>query len=85
MRNGRAIGLLLGTHLAAVNPKPQGLTLSDRSNIEKATVGARKEIRGAAGETKAETATRDTTITTAPFASDAKKIYTAEEKRVCSI
>ena len=30
MRNGRAIGLLLGTHLAAVNPKPQGLTLSDR-------------------------------------------------------
>jgi len=31
MRNGRAIGLLLGTHLAAVNPKPQGLTLSDRS------------------------------------------------------
>jgi len=31
MRNGRAIGLFLGTHLAAVNPKPQGLTLSDRS------------------------------------------------------
>jgi len=31
MRNGRAIGLFLGTHLAAANPKPQGLTLSDRS------------------------------------------------------
>jgi len=30
MRNSRAIGLFLGTHLAAVNPKPQGLTLSDR-------------------------------------------------------
>ncbi|CAM2929263.1 ribonucleoside-diphosphate reductase subunit alpha [Rariglobus hedericola] len=48
------------------------------SNIEKATVAVKKEVRGAAGETKAETATRD--------ASDAaKKTYTAEEKRVCSI
>jgi ribonucleoside-diphosphate reductase alpha chain len=30
------------------------------SNIEKATVSVKKEVRGAAGETKAETATRDT-------------------------
>jgi ribonucleotide reductase alpha subunit len=29
------------------------------SNIEKATVQVKKEMRGAAGETKAETATRD--------------------------
>ncbi|MEJ1972131.1 MAG: ribonucleoside-diphosphate reductase subunit alpha [Lacunisphaera sp.] len=97
------------------------------SNIEKATVSVKKEVRGAAGETKAETATRDTRdagiataaaaalaaateITTAPFAptggpvsapaasepqvsglspqpspTSPKKVYSAEEKRVCSI
>jgi ribonucleoside-diphosphate reductase alpha chain len=81
------------------------------SGVEKATLNVKKEIRGAAGETKAETATRDTAaatalsnataeMTTAPFAaastpspepsalsasSPAKKSYTAEEKRVCSI
>ncbi|MBW8780901.1 MAG: ribonucleoside-diphosphate reductase subunit alpha [Verrucomicrobia bacterium] len=49
------------------------------SNIEKATVAVKKEVRGAAGETKAETATRDA-AEAAP-----KKTYTAEEKRVCSI
>ena len=44
------------------------------SNIEKATVSVKKEVRGAAGETKAETATRD-----------AKKVYTEAEKKACSI
>jgi len=44
------------------------------SNIEKATVSVKKEVRGAAGETKAETATRD-----------AKKVYTEAEKNACSI
>jgi ribonucleoside-diphosphate reductase alpha chain len=41
------------------------------SNIEKATVSVKKEVRGAAGETKAETATRDAAVvsaTQAPFA-----------------
>ncbi len=59
------------------------------SNIEKATVTVKKEMRGAAGETKAETATRDaaTLLSTAPFpdAISAKKEYTAEEKNACSI
>jgi ribonucleoside-diphosphate reductase alpha chain len=69
------------------------------SNIEKATVNVKKEVRGAAGETKAETATRDAgvvaaasaaALSTAPFGASAtppteKKTYTAEEKRVCSI
>jgi len=73
------------------------------SNIEKATVNVKKEVRGAAGETKAETATRDAgvvaaaaALTTSPFGggsvsaptgsdAPAKKTYTAEEKRVCSI
>ncbi|WP_438481752.1 ribonucleoside-diphosphate reductase subunit alpha [Oleiharenicola lentus] len=64
------------------------------SNIEKATVSVKKEVRGAAGETKAETATRDTAATASAAAlnaqlsaqdSSAKKTYTAEEKRVCSI
>jgi ribonucleoside-diphosphate reductase alpha chain len=77
------------------------------SGIEKATVSTKKDVRGAAGETKAATLARDTAnattstpptgsdLTTAPFASStvttsssaspAKKIYTAEEKRVCSI
>jgi ribonucleoside-diphosphate reductase alpha chain len=45
------------------------------SNIEKATVSVKKEVRGAAGETKAETATRDAkdvataaALSAAPFA-----------------
>jgi len=70
------------------------------SNIEKATVASRKEVRGAAGETKAETATRDAkdaavaaALSTTPFASEVgavapngpKKTYTEAEKRACSI
>ncbi|HEY0864603.1 MAG TPA: ribonucleoside-diphosphate reductase subunit alpha [Lacunisphaera sp.] len=72
------------------------------SNIEKATVNVKKAVRGAAGETNAETATRDAkdvataaALSTAPFGGSvsaptgsdapAKKTYTAEEKRVCSI
>ena len=58
------------------------------SNIEKATVQVKKEMRGAAGETKAETATRDAaTLSTPPFAggASAPKQYTAEEKTACSI
>ena len=85
------------------------------SSIEKATSTVKKEVRGAAGETKAETATRDTAaaaaaeVTTAPFSVGAvapngpapaisdlpsanspspaspKKVFSAEEKRVCSI
>ncbi len=48
------------------------------SNIEKATVSVKKEMRGATGETKAETATRDA-------ATAAKKTYTEAEKNACSI
>ena len=59
------------------------------SNIEKATVQVKKEMRGAAGETKAETATRDAAalLSTPPFPSveAASKHYTAEEKLACSI
>jgi ribonucleoside-diphosphate reductase alpha chain len=75
------------------------------SGVEKATLNVKKDVRGAAGETKAETATRDvrdaaaaTDVSTAPFPvvgtvapngpapeAPAKKTYTAEEKRVCSI
>jgi ribonucleoside-diphosphate reductase alpha chain len=59
------------------------------SNIEKATVTVKKEMRGAAGETKAETATRDAAnlLTTPPFQEGraAAKEYTAEEKAACSI
>ena len=59
------------------------------SNIEKATIQVKKEMRGAAGETKAETATRDaaTLLSTPPFAEEAKgpRLYTAEEKNACSI
>ena len=59
------------------------------SNIEKATVNVKKEVRGTAGESKADTAARDA-ATAAPFGASAsapteKKVYTAEEKRVCSI
>jgi ribonucleoside-diphosphate reductase alpha chain len=59
------------------------------SNIEKATVTVKKEMRGAAGETKAETATRDaaTLLSAAPFQEEATaaKEYSAEEKTACSI
>jgi ribonucleoside-diphosphate reductase alpha chain len=59
------------------------------SNIEKATVQVKKEMRGAAGETKAETATRDAAalLSTPPFpgTAAAAKEYTAEEKTACSI
>ncbi len=58
------------------------------SNIEKATVQVKKEMRGAAGETKAETATRDAAnLTTSPFGAGTApaKEYTAEEKTACSI
>ncbi len=48
------------------------------STIEKATISVKKEMRGAAGETLGETATRD--------ADDAaKKIYSDAEKKACSI
>ena len=46
------------------------------STIEKATASVRKEVRGAAGETNAQTATRD--------AAD-KKEFSDAEKRACSI
>jgi ribonucleoside-diphosphate reductase alpha chain len=59
------------------------------SNIEKSTVAVKKEMRGAAGETKAETATRDaaTLLSTPPFpgAITTAKQYTEEEKTACSI
>ncbi len=59
------------------------------SNIEKATVTVKKEMRGAAGETKAETATRDAAalLSTPPFPEgvEAAKQYTPEEKAACSI
>jgi ribonucleoside-diphosphate reductase alpha chain len=59
------------------------------SNIEKSTVAVKKEMRGAAGETNAETATRDaaTLLSTAPFpeAITASRQYSAEEKTACSI
>ena len=59
------------------------------SNIEKATVQVKKEMRGAAGETKAETATRDAAnlLTTPPFPDGvtAPREFTAEEKTACSI
>jgi ribonucleoside-diphosphate reductase alpha chain len=58
------------------------------SNIEKATVTVKKEMRGAAGETNAETATRDAAaLTAAPFPNGdaAPKQYSAEEKLACSI
>jgi ribonucleoside-diphosphate reductase alpha chain len=63
------------------------------STIEKATVGVKKEMRGAAGETNAETATRDAAdaaslLTALPFpepVTAVQKTYTAEEKTACSI
>lgn len=56
------------------------------SNIEKATVSVKKEVRGAAGETKAETATRDAGVAAAQAATaQPKKTYTEAEKKACSI
>jgi ribonucleoside-diphosphate reductase alpha chain len=60
------------------------------SNIEKATVQKKKEMRGAAGETGAETAARDSAsalLSTPPFpiGVTAAREYTAEEKTACSI
>ncbi len=59
------------------------------SNIEKSTVHVKKEMRGAAGETKGETASRDAgallTQTPFPEAGAPAKTYTAEEKTACSI
>jgi len=55
------------------------------SNIEKATVSVKKEVRGAAGETKAETATRDAGVVTAAAEAAAKKTYSDAEKKACSI
>ncbi len=72
------------------------------SNIEKATVSVKKEVRGVAGQAATDTvapmpvasASAPTTVTAAPVASansdlpsatPAKKVYSAEEKRVCSI
>jgi ribonucleoside-diphosphate reductase alpha chain len=60
------------------------------SNIEKATVQVKKEMRGAAGETKAETATRDaaTLLSASPFTEaevKAPREFTTEEKNACSI
>jgi ribonucleoside-diphosphate reductase alpha chain len=45
------------------------------SNIEKATVAVKKEMRGIASESGA----------TAPAAEPAKREYTEEEKKACSI
>jgi ribonucleoside-diphosphate reductase alpha chain len=69
------------------------------SNIEKATVSIKKEVRGAAGgggDASAAPAAAGAEITTSPFpgvaaaaeaeaSKPAKKVYTAEEKRACSI
>jgi ribonucleoside-diphosphate reductase alpha chain len=54
------------------------------SNIEKATVTVKKEVRGLAGESKAETAARDTATAAAADAT-AKKVYSDAEKKACSI
>jgi len=55
------------------------------SNIEKATVSVKKEVCGAAGETKAETATRDAKDVATADAAAAKKVYSDAEKKACSI
>jgi len=67
------------------------------SNIEKATVSVKKEVRGAAGETKEATANRDALAISAALGAEAaavqarapglepKKTYTAEQKLACSI
>jgi len=55
------------------------------SNIEKATVQVKKEMRGAAGETKAETSNRDAAAGRNHETAQAPRQYTAEEKTACSI
>jgi len=60
------------------------------SNIEKATVQVKKDVRGAIGESRAEMAAESAAaslLTTSPFPVEgtAKKEYTAEEKTACSI
>jgi ribonucleoside-diphosphate reductase alpha chain len=58
------------------------------SNIEKATVTVKKEMRGAAGETIVGAGREEAPAVTAPPFSDqapAGKIHTAEEKTACSI
>ena len=55
------------------------------SGIEKATLITKKDVRGAAGETKAETATRDAEALNNIATPAPKKSFTAEEKKACSI
>ncbi|MBI2516510.1 MAG: ribonucleoside-diphosphate reductase subunit alpha [Opitutae bacterium] len=58
------------------------------STIEKATVSVKKEMRGATGETTAETATRDAATLSSLASSSspsAKRSYTEAEKNACSI
>jgi ribonucleoside-diphosphate reductase alpha chain len=55
------------------------------SGIEKATLAGKKDVRGAAGETKAETATRDAEALNNIATPAPKKSFTAEEKKACSI
>jgi ribonucleoside-diphosphate reductase alpha chain len=55
------------------------------SNIEKATVTKKKEMRGAAGETKDESAKRDLAEAAAQAPESAPRVFTAEEKTACSI
>jgi ribonucleoside-diphosphate reductase alpha chain len=54
------------------------------SNIEKATIAVKKDVRGAAGETALETAARDSAAAAAG-AEASPRTYTAEEKLACSI
>jgi ribonucleoside-diphosphate reductase alpha chain len=51
------------------------------SNIEKATVAARKEVRGVAGEVEVEKAKDDSLDSPAT----AKRVFSEEEKKACSI
>jgi ribonucleoside-diphosphate reductase alpha chain len=60
------------------------------SNIEKATISVKKEMRGAAGETSDETAVRDAAaglLSTPPFSAVEAEAAapTAAEKLACSI
>ena len=58
------------------------------SNIEKATVSVKKEMRGATAETTAQTSTRndaENAATAATAAAAGKKVYTEAEKNACSI
>jgi ribonucleoside-diphosphate reductase alpha chain len=62
------------------------------SNIEKATVSVKKEMRGATGETAAQTTTRNDAENAAaavgsviPNGPSPKRVYTEAEKTACSI